>query len=117
MDKRVNIAEIVKSYLTDLRSDLDDYNAAHNEAYLRHSLIFDDVHEHYQLLRYGWQNEKYIHNVSIHIDIIGGKVWIQRNTTEEEIVDVLAENGITSGDVVLGFVSPEMRKLYAYGQG
>lgn len=117
MDKQVDIAEIIKSYLKDLLSDLDDYNANHNQSYLRHSVLFDDVNMRYQLLRYGWLQEKYIYNVSIHIDVIDEKVWIQRNTTEEEIVDVLAENGIAANSVVLGFVSPELRKLYAFSPG
>lgn len=117
MDTNATIAKVIKQYLSGLLGEWDDYNASQQPDYLRHSTIFDDDSGRYQLLRYGWHQGKYVYNVSIHIDVIDDKVWIQRNTTEEEIVDVLAEHNIGAAQIVLGFVDPEMRKLYAYSAG
>ena len=114
---RVNHAKIVKTYLQDLVRRWDEFNSSVNSDYLQHSLILDDTHQRYLLGRYGWMDGKYTYAIAIHIDIIDDRVWIQRNSTEEEIVDTLADHGIPSHEVVLGFISPDLRKLYAYGLG
>lgn len=45
----------------------------------------------------------------IHIEIIDGKVWIQRDWTEEVVAGELVEAGIPKIDIVLGFKPPEIR--------
>jgi XisI protein len=72
--------------------------------------IFDTMHDHYQLTWVGWENGTQIFDPVIHIDIREGKIWIQLNHTEEEIVDELFKWGVRHQDIVLGLHSPEMRK-------
>jgi hypothetical protein len=48
-------------------------------------------------------------NIVFHFDIRNGKIWLQRNITEYEIVDYLMENGVSKDDIVLGFRYPETR--------
>ncbi len=51
-----------------------------------------------------------IHNL-LHVEIIDGKIWIQRDGTEEGIACALVEAGIPKTRIVLGFWDPEARKL------
>ena len=46
----------------------------------------------------------------IHLDIIDGKIWIQRDGTEHGIATDLLEAGVPKEHIVLGFKSPEMRQ-------
>lgn len=76
-------------------------------------VIADEVRNHFQLLQLGWQDETYIFTVVFHLDIIDGKVWLQQNITEHEVVDYLMEHGIPSSDIVLGLQPPYVRQLIA----
>jgi hypothetical protein len=58
----------------------------------------------------GWQKVKRIHGCLIHIDIINGKVWIQRDGTEHGIANELVAAGIPKDQIVLGFYTPEVRQ-------
>lgn len=80
-----------------------------NQPAVENYVIADREHNHFQLLRIGWQGPQYVFSVVFHFEIKGGKVWFQRNTTELEVVDVLMEKGIPREDIVLGFRPPYAR--------
>ena len=40
-------------------------------------LVFDTVHDHYQLWYIGWQGEHRIRGCVLQVDIKDGKIWIQ----------------------------------------
>jgi XisI protein len=45
--------------------------------------VVSDRHgDHYLLLAVGWDGAQRVHGSVVHIDIIDGKVWIQRDGTE-----------------------------------
>jgi hypothetical protein len=46
----------------------------------------------------------------VHIDIINGKMWIQRDGTEDGIANELVRAGVPKDRIVLGFRSPAIRK-------
>jgi hypothetical protein len=46
----------------------------------------------------------------IHVDIIDGKIWIQRDGTEEGIATELTKAGIPRERIVLGFRSERLRQ-------
>jgi len=73
-------------------------------------IIFDTLRDHYQILNIGWRNSKRTFGCSIHIDIKDGKIWIQENLTEIDLAKELIERGVAKEDIVLGFLSPSMRK-------
>lgn len=50
-----------------------------------------------------------MHSCLVHIDIIGGKLWIQRDGTEKGIAADLERAGVLKEHIVLGFRSPEVR--------
>jgi hypothetical protein len=73
--------------------------------------VFDTESDRYLLMIVGREGVKRVHGCLIHIDIIDGKLWIQRDGTEDGIATELLKAGIPKNKIVLGFRSPEMRKL------
>ena len=47
-----------------------------------------------------------VHGSLVHLDIKGGKVWIQRDGTEHGVAQLL-EAGVPKDHIVLAFRSPE----------
>ncbi len=62
----------------------------------------------------GWHDPRRIHGCLIHIDIINGKVWVQRDGTEHGIATELVAAGIPKDHIVLGFHPPEVRQHTEY---
>lgn len=77
---------------------------------IRNETIFDRDADRYLVMSVGWQKVKRIHGCLIHIDIINGKVWIQRDGTEHRIANDLVKAGIPKDQIVLGFREPEARQ-------
>lgn len=77
-------------------------------------LVFDTDRDRYLLLYVGWQDEKRMHGCPIHIDIKEGKIWIQRDFTEEGLANQLLELGVPKTDIVLGFRSPYVRQFTGF---
>lgn len=71
--------------------------------------IFAPESDHYLLVNVGWDDDRRIHGCLVHIDIIDGKVWIQRDGTEYGIANELVEAGIPKEHIVLGFQSEDVR--------
>ena len=72
--------------------------------------VFDEVRDHYEITYAGWVKEERIHGPVVHVDIRGGKFWIQHDGTESGIATELMEAGVPQGDIVLAFLSPSERK-------
>jgi hypothetical protein len=51
-----------------------------------------------------------IHGTLVHIDIHDGKVWIEHDGTNLEIVQDLLDAGVPKEHIVLGFHPPAHRK-------
>jgi hypothetical protein len=80
-------------------------------------IIADVEGDHYQLLYVGWQKQQRIFGPVMHFDIKDNKVWIQFNSTEEEVGDRLSAMGIPKHDIVVGFHPPYIRKWTDYAAG
>ena len=76
--------------------------------------IFDTEHDHYQIVHVGWDGDNWVHSCILHIDIKGGKIWLQWNGTEDDIAVDLVAAGVPKDDIVLGFQSPFMRQFTEY---
>lgn len=74
------------------------------------SLIFDTASDHYLYLIAEWRGEKRLYGITLHIDIIEGKIWIQRDGTEDGIIDDLLVAGVPKDHIVLAYRSPFVRK-------
>lgn len=77
-------------------------------------LLFDEQHDHYQLMYVGWENGRRVYGSIIHMDILGGKVWLQYNGTELDLAQELLDLGVAREDIVLGFRSPAARAHTGY---
>lgn len=72
--------------------------------------VFDRVSDRYLLMIVGWEGIKRVHGCLIHLEIISGKIWIQRDGTEDGIANDLLQYGIRKDQIVLGFRDPEIRQ-------
>jgi len=77
-------------------------------------LIVDRDRNHFLLLDVGWQQKRRVHGCLTHVQIIDGKIWIQRDGIEDGITEELVEAGIPKSDIVLGFHPPEVRHHTGY---
>ena len=76
--------------------------------------LIDRENNGFQLLDIGWNGNRYVFSPIFHFDIIDGKIWMQCNNTEWEVVDYLMEHGVDRQDIVLGFVPPHARKFSGF---
>ncbi|RWX52196.1 XisI protein [Candidatus Electrothrix marina] len=77
-------------------------------------LIEDTEHDHYQIFSVGWARDRRIHGCTLHLDIKQGKIWIQHNSTEDDIAAELVSMGIPKNDIVLAFHAPSRRRYTGY---
>ena len=105
MDTRLKYQSIIK----DILQNQADYRATLPDGYTS-PVIFDDERGHYLVLDIGWSGNKYLHATPIHLSLIGNKVWIQCDETEEGIATDLIAAGIPKADIVLGFRYPKIRE-------
>ena len=62
-----------------------------------------------------WKEEiRRIHFCIFHIDIINGKLWVQEDSTDWDLVGNLEEAGVPKQDIVLGFHAPYKRPFTDY---
>lgn len=78
------------------------------------SIVFDTERDRYLLLYVGWRDEERMHGCPIHIDIKDGKIWRQRDFTEEGLAYQLVELGVPKTDIVLGFRAPYVRQFTGF---
>lgn len=112
MDKLLKYQTIIKDVLaTYAKQGAIDKNA---KEHVETQLLFDDVHNHYQVLRIGWEGIKNTFLVIFHFDIKDGKIWVQRNISDYDIIGDIESKGVPKKDIVLAFHSPRMRPYTGY---
>jgi hypothetical protein len=105
MDLLDSYRQLIEKVITDYARVPYAHGAIEQEA------IFDRASDHYLLMLVGWDYDgRRVHGSLIHVDIIDGKVWIQRDGTEYGVAQELVDAGIPKDRIVLGFKSPELRK-------
>ncbi len=79
-------------------------------------LVCDQQNDQYLVLSIGWAKrpKRRIHGCLVHIEIIDGKIWIQRDGTEDGIAEDLERMGVPRDDIVLGFREPHLRQYTDY---
>ncbi|MFN8445721.1 MAG: XisI protein [Caldilineaceae bacterium] len=76
--------------------------------------VFDRMSDRYLLITVGWHGKSRVHGCIVHLDIIDGKVWLQRDNTDYQIAKELEKAGIPKKEIVLGFQLPEARPYTEY---
>ena len=105
----------LETYREIIERVLSDYAAvpyAHGD--FKTELVFDRDRDRYLLIDVGWDGKRRVHGCIVHIDIIDGKPWIQRDGTEQGIALDLEQAGIPKEHIVLGFREPELRQYTGY---
>lgn len=77
-------------------------------------VIIDREGNNFFLVDIGWQNKSRVHGFIVHVEIIGDKIWIQRDGLEDGITDELVAAGVPKDKIVLGFHPPEVRQYTGY---
>jgi hypothetical protein len=104
MDRIALYADTIRKILEDVVIWLP------KEDTVRTEVNFDDDCGHYEISQIGWDGLYRVHGSLIHIDIREGKVWVEHNGTDLDIVQQMVEAGISKDRIVLGFQPPEQRK-------
>ncbi len=103
--------ETVETYRSLIQHILSEYaKIPYSQDGIQTLTVFDLQADHYLLLLIGREGAKRVHGCLVHLDIIQGKIWIQRDGTEEGIATALLDAGVPKDRIVLGFRSPAMRK-------
>ncbi len=110
MDQKVIKYQEMLTALLMKYADRFNQNAKH----IKTQPIIDTERNHFQLLRFGWDNNRYTFSVVFHFEIKDGKIWLQENRTDILIAKELVELGIPHTDIVLGLQAPEDRIYTEY---
>jgi hypothetical protein len=90
----------LNTYRQIIRSTLKPYaDITYANVNVKNRAAFDTETDQYIILSEGWDRQRHLHGVLLHVEIINGKVWVQYDGTE----------GIPKEDIVLGFHEPEIR--------
>ncbi|AFY74778.1 XisI protein [Synechococcus sp. PCC 7502] len=109
MDKLATYRQIICNVL----NRYIDVNYANVNA--KNKAAFDPKTDEYIVISVGWdKNHRCVHGCLIHIEIIDGLVWVQRDGTESIVTNELVEAGIPKSDIVLGFQEPSFRQYTGY---
>jgi hypothetical protein len=105
----------IDTYRQIIRSVLSSYvEISYANGEIQNEAVFDEEHDRYLVVSVGWDAAKRIHGALIHIDVIAGKVWIQRDGTEHGIARELVAAGIPKDQIVLGFHPADVRPHTEY---
>jgi hypothetical protein len=108
MDTLDTYRQVVQHVLTEYAEIPYAYGCKQSET------IFDRKADRYMLMTVGWEDDKRVHGCLIHVDIINGKLWIQRDGTEQGITADLVKAGIAKDHIVLGFHPADVRQHTEY---
>ncbi len=107
--------DTLNTYSDVIEQVLDVYTAIpYSHGDLTCEAIFDRQRGHFVLMTVGWDDGERVHHAVIHIDIVGGKLWIQANNTDCDVAAELVAAGVPKSDIVLAFRPPEVRRHTEY---
>ena len=65
--------------------------------------VTDSEHGHYQIVRSGWKEGRFIHSCLVHFTVRDQNVQLLRNDTDVEWDRELIDRGVAPDDIVLAF--------------
>ena len=109
MDRLERYRNIIRDVLTPLSQVRFSSPGIVNEA------VFDREQDRYLVVTTGWEGkDKRVYFTLVHIDLINGKIWIQRDGTEEGVGYALEAAGIPKEDIVPAFHPEDVRIQAGY---
>jgi hypothetical protein len=109
MDRLSQYRELLKKLMSEYASHKPSYGDVQVEK------VFDETQDHYEVTYAGWVKSQRVHGPILHVDIRGGKFWIQHDGTEGGIANDLVEAGISKDQIVLAFQPPQYRQHTGFG--
>jgi hypothetical protein len=108
--------DTVSPYREIIRRILLDYaRIPYAYGQIQQQAVFDPVGDHYLLVNVGWDHEgRRVHGCLVHVDLIDGKFWIQRDGTEYGVACELEDAGVPKDHIVLAFREPAPRPHAGY---
>ncbi len=99
-----------------IRSILDKYVNIRlaNSPDIENELVIDEKLDHYQLIRLGFEENRRVYYCVFHFDIKNEKIWIQQDTTDIPVAQLLLDAGVPKEDIVLAFHAPYRRELSGF---
>jgi hypothetical protein len=79
--------------------------------------VVDRERDHYEVMHVGWDGPRRVHGSVVHLDIIGGKVWVQYDGTNRPVVEELLAAGVPREEIVLAFHPVNVRPLTGFAVG
>ncbi|BAY13995.1 XisI protein [Calothrix sp. NIES-2098] len=76
--------------------------------------IIDTENDRYQVVQVGWDGVRRVHGCTVHLDIIGEKVWIQYDGCSQPLAQALIDAGVPKEDIVLAFHPEELRQYTGF---
>ena len=107
--------EALKSCVQTVLQDYARQSAASGDVDVQ--TVFDTENDHYQVVNVGWREDRRIYGTVLHIDIKGGKAWIQYNGTEVDVAEELLKCSLSKEDIVIGFHAPYKRRATGFAVG
>lgn len=108
MDKLAQYREAIQQVI-------ENHNFAYvNKPDVETQVLTDSQHDHYQLMRVGWDGSHRVYHVVLHFDIKDGKIWIQQNMTDSNVAEELISCGVEREDIVLGLQPSYKRSFSGY---
>lgn len=109
MDKLERYRQIIRDLLVPLTERKYPGLNVINEA------VFDEKNDRYIVVSVGWEgNARRIYHNLAQLDIINGKIWIQRDGTEDGIGYDLEAAGVPKSDIVPAFHPENVRPHTGY---
>lgn len=101
--KRGLLMETITSYKKIIIELLEEYTRHHyvNAPHLEQQVIADTERNHYQLIDIGWDQGRFVLDVSIHLDLVDQKIHIRQNWTDIKLKQTLVDRGVNPADIVV----------------
>lgn len=75
--------------------------------------IFDRARDRYLIMLVGWNDRHRVHGCLVHVDLIDGRFWVQRDGTERGVARDLMEHGVPRERIVMAFRRDEFEDAAA----
>ena len=108
MDQLNGYRELLKTTLTKLTEVPYSFGKINTE------VVFDTERDRYMVVDVGWNQDERFYNPLTHVDIIDGKIWVQRDGTEESIPVMLMEKDVPEEHIVMAYRHPSDQKLMGF---
>jgi len=109
MDKVTKYRQIICNFLT------QQGKIMLLEETIESQTIFDEKLDRYLLIHLGWNGQKRIYSVLLHLEIRDDRVWIQENNTDISVSEILLEKGVKREDIILGLKPAFVRQYTGFG--